>query len=483
MLKSATFVTAIATLMVCTVLYTYTKCVANGHCPALPHLPTISNTWDDPPGNYISRVVLINVACGLAFIQFGLWGEDEPGKKRWRALLAAGVLSTACLSVVGAICDADTDPQCLGDSLIHSICAVVFFVIYDVNCIVLACREEVSIRSLAAPLGSLALKVRWLPLVARALKAAALPPAEASSLAVPLLSPLLSPDDQTPLAVLEWADVGLILGWTCYFLATKRADQVIWMQAKDGPATPPRVIFSLSARALAVATLCLAAANLGVTLALYYLSAGPSAPLPFIGALWVSPPGNWISRWTVVVGSSSAALAQALLGLMDAASLQAVRPHPSATRLTRVSHAIARLHPVVSVGSLLSLDVAGVVSEHEDAPVHAAAACGFFGGYTVFMILRSTLLLQPHAAALRSRRLLSAAQLGLTLAAAVLAGCYLHLPSMPAIEWAYTAVLVAYFAVSIFSHGSDADAARLCIGCTGTDLPLKAAPLKAALAA
>ena len=49
---------ATGALEVATQLTTYTVCVEVGHCPKLPHLPTISNTWDNAPGNYISRFVV-----------------------------------------------------------------------------------------------------------------------------------------------------------------------------------------------------------------------------------------------------------------------------------------------------------------------------------------------------------------------------------------------------------------------------------------
>ena len=39
----------VSTLMCGTMFTTYYFCVHDSECPALPKLPTISNTWEDPP--------------------------------------------------------------------------------------------------------------------------------------------------------------------------------------------------------------------------------------------------------------------------------------------------------------------------------------------------------------------------------------------------------------------------------------------------
>ena len=55
----------------------YATCVAQNECPHLPHLPTISNTWDNPPGNYLSRFVVSVVSTSFAILQFVLWGPER----------------------------------------------------------------------------------------------------------------------------------------------------------------------------------------------------------------------------------------------------------------------------------------------------------------------------------------------------------------------------------------------------------------------
>ena len=111
-------------------LTTWHTCVKNSNCPALPQLPSISNTWDDPPGNYLSRFIVGNVGLMMGLLQFVLW---LPEKKAWKINLALAVIGCICLSLVGAICDSASDKQCRGDNKIHSTFAVVFFVLYNYN--------------------------------------------------------------------------------------------------------------------------------------------------------------------------------------------------------------------------------------------------------------------------------------------------------------------------------------------------------------
>ena len=106
---------------------TYLTCIQSGRCPKLPHLPTISNTWDSPPGNYISRFVVSVVSLLFASIQFPLWLPSGPVKS-YRTHRAVGVTATFCLSWVGAICDASW-PQCRGNNGIHSAFAITFFIL------------------------------------------------------------------------------------------------------------------------------------------------------------------------------------------------------------------------------------------------------------------------------------------------------------------------------------------------------------------
>ena len=88
----------VSTLMCGTMFTTYYFCVHDSECPALPKLPTISNTWEDPPGNFLSRVVVSIVALLMALLQPTLF---LPAKgKLWcngTVNLVLGVIS--CLSL------------------------------------------------------------------------------------------------------------------------------------------------------------------------------------------------------------------------------------------------------------------------------------------------------------------------------------------------------------------------------------------------
>ena len=64
---------AFGLLQVVTMFTTYGFCVHEGHCPALPELPTISNTWELPPGNFLSRWVVGMVSMMMGLGQFAIY--------------------------------------------------------------------------------------------------------------------------------------------------------------------------------------------------------------------------------------------------------------------------------------------------------------------------------------------------------------------------------------------------------------------------
>ena len=229
------YMLVIVALMLCTMFYTYYTCVSNSNCPALPKFPTISNTFDDPPGNYISRFVLSIVATNFALIHYALWLPEQGNMKCYKTGLALGVFSSFCLSWVGAICDSDSDPQCLGNNTIHSTFAVCFFVIYDGIMVVLSLKGTklgATLVHKACAGASLLLKVRWLPLGA----------------APGLLG------DETLLAVFEWCDVFFIMLWTYFWLKAHRPTWSVWLQ-QAAPAAPAPV--TLSVHDTTVAAVCI----------------------------------------------------------------------------------------------------------------------------------------------------------------------------------------------------------------------------------
>ena len=57
---------AVCITFVLTLLFTYTTCVLQSQCPALPRLPTVSDTWTHPPGNFVSREVALSLGLSLS---------------------------------------------------------------------------------------------------------------------------------------------------------------------------------------------------------------------------------------------------------------------------------------------------------------------------------------------------------------------------------------------------------------------------------
>ena len=98
-LKTAHVTYALVGCMVTTILFTYTTCVMQKECPALPHLPTVSNTWVNPPGNYVSRLVVSVLCLGLGLLQFPLWMPESAIPRQTCAALRRalwGLAATPC---------------------------------------------------------------------------------------------------------------------------------------------------------------------------------------------------------------------------------------------------------------------------------------------------------------------------------------------------------------------------------------------------
>ena len=62
----AVLAVAVCVTFVLTLLFTYTTCVLQSQCPALPQLPTVSDTWTHPPGNFVSREVTLSLGLSLS---------------------------------------------------------------------------------------------------------------------------------------------------------------------------------------------------------------------------------------------------------------------------------------------------------------------------------------------------------------------------------------------------------------------------------
>ena len=217
--KSTTYVALASAAMTGTMLTTYHLCVHANQCPALPKLPTISNTWDNAPGNYLSRFVISHVALAMVLAQWVIWTPLAKVKKCEKLCLGLGVFAVFCLSVVGAICDDNTNPQCMGNNMIHSISAVTFFVLYNINMCLLSCKKKKKSTShchrnilIVLTLISFVTKARFL---------------------LPYLNTSYAIGDQTPLALFEWTDTFTIIGWTVFYICKNRTNFSLRLRIED----------------------------------------------------------------------------------------------------------------------------------------------------------------------------------------------------------------------------------------------------------
>lgn len=461
---------AIAGLMVATMFFSYAECVSESNCPRLPKVPTISNTWEDPPGNFLSRVVVSTVALGMALLQ-PVFFKPLRSKlwKQGRVNIVLGVIACLGLSIVGAVCDSASDPECLGQNTLHTTSAVIFFILYNGNMVVLTKETGHPLAAAALAVVLTCTKARWLQ---------------------PVLAPGLL-GDETPLAIFEWTDVLLICGWTVWFACAHRPNAAMVLSAglpHGRRAPPPDAAFFVSLRTLGLAATVLHTTNLVITLIAALadgnVPSGTNGTFPSIDSLWVSPPGNWLSRWSVPLAGSFAMFSHVLMCLCQLQSqpwpeqFEAASPKLSAcvhrSKLEVVWHTFA-------VCGLLGLTIYGVANVHEAARLHTVGGGIFVVGYTIFMLgdLLSGLLMyrayartvsqQTQAGILPRRslchpyslcrarvRVLPSAALPL---AALAAAVVLLLPMVPALhghplgavdpkvvaEWVFAVVALGYF--------------------------------------
>jgi len=339
--------------MILTMLFTYTKCVENEHCPALPRLPTISNTWVDPPGNFLSRFVIGNVCFCFGMLQFILWRPELPNFKHASLFMALGIFSVFCLSVVGAICDSASDKECRGNFTIHILCASTFFVLYNMNMILLTSKGgRWKAPSLLLPvLLSTMCKARWLFSHSEA----------------------LAPPDLTLPAIIEWSDVFLIVLWTARFVVMHRSQYSFGLVlSEDSKAASSQLLF-VPATTMTLVTAIYYFGTLFISLFfIYHQHRVEPGSLPYISDTWVYPPGNWISRWAIVQGG-----------------ILMLWVHVCVYSLDGGTSASDKAITAVALIAILGLDIVGCVNEKEDHPLHIFGATFYFGGYDLYMVLRT----------------------------------------------------------------------------------------------
>merc|ERR1712196_430201 len=94
--------------------------------------------------------------------------------------------------------------------------------------------------------------------------------------------------------------------------------------------------------------------------------------LPYISDMWVYSPGNWISRWAIVQGGILMLWVHICVYSLDGG--------------TAISD---RAITLIALVAILGLDVVGCVNESEDHPLHILGASFYFGGYDLYMVLRT----------------------------------------------------------------------------------------------
>ena len=98
----AVLAVSVCVTFVLTILFTYTTCVLQSQCPPLPQLPTVSDTWTHPPGNFVSREVVSVVALFLGLLQYVLWLPEQQAFPYARVCMRVGMFSAFCLSWVAS---------------------------------------------------------------------------------------------------------------------------------------------------------------------------------------------------------------------------------------------------------------------------------------------------------------------------------------------------------------------------------------------
>ena len=417
----------------------YFTCVHNGHCPALPHLPTISDTWTWPPGNYVSRWVVSQVALAMALAQFVIFVPQASAQPTLEKVhLAAGLFAIFCFSWVGAICDNAGDPQCRGNDAIHSGFAITFFIGYNFNMFTTSWQLKLGPRKgdvvdgstsqsegrsgcrgccpnllrrlvpspstmlVALAMLSTVAKLRYVPQVADWMRQQWATTSSSSSSGGggggggdSLGEGVGGVNDQTPLAIVEWTDVFGIILWTVIYVVSKRGTFQIQIRddgnSSSSSSTTPTTatattttttattntdttIARFSAKSLAVLVVVLFYTTLLVCLAFAFAQKRvPAGSWPMISDTFVYPPGNWISRWSLNFAGTVAMAGQLVLYWLDGKTDN-----------------VAKAYTALSIVSLVGLQIVGCVDEDENYPIHIAAAVVFFGGYDVFMVVRSS---------------------------------------------------------------------------------------------
>lgn len=359
-------------------------------------LPTLSTTWDYAPGNFISRQA-IGVGCvGLYQIQYiisfgdkdradaaGVTAHKTAANDWNKVLLFAALFAVLCLSIVGAVCSSEASPECRGNSKIHYAAAITFFVVYDIYMVVLLAASK-------SPRTGARHVFHWVCVCVSILSKMRFLVGFESHLPV-FLAAAMNSSSFPGLALFEWCDVGVIISFTAsytaevggqYGVALVRTgtgtvnsdvtnDKLCEPLVKASPSCKP--VWSTDGNKTLEIALRYAFGTLSgcliVSIVFDYIA---HDRVPFISDTFVFPPGNYISRWAGILGTTYLTMFHVLLHHVHKKSMGPL---------------LANVLFGLSFIAGLALSMVMVVSETEDRHLHRQSAVITFVFYDLHIVL------------------------------------------------------------------------------------------------
>ena len=342
-------------------------------------IPPISSMFDLFPGNFLSRLLISQIAFLLALSQLVFFnGFNKPRsydntnvglarKNLDRVFLVVGLFACLGLSVTGAVCDDDSGLQCQGSHVIHSIGAGLFFSTYTINMIILSGRSsnnhtiQKGYRNkycgvlLGLAIFSLFSKLRLIPAIIEMFKY--------KSEIVPTL--------------FEWLDITAILIWTMLYFITETGDFQIQVRQQTTitleRGTMTLSHFSASAAYVVVAVLLLLTLILSLVFVTIY---SPT----FISDTFQSKPGNMISRFSIPLIATISTMIHVCIYYLDGMEAGNMGEMGRNLLLDKFILMLAQV-------SMVGFAVLGCSSQVESFELHQSGAGVFYFGYGFFSLL------------------------------------------------------------------------------------------------
>jgi hypothetical protein len=308
-ISAGKWVAGVSIFFVSMIVICYSACLYQGHCGTGPW-NSISHSWEHPPGSYASRFV-VGTSCDMIAVFHGflyianVFASRQPNTSKKccqcytnEVLLGIGLFSAFCLSWVGAICDADTDPECLGNNTIHSTCAVLFFLLTDVIAGVLACDPKTE----EAKKPKNRIFLMFIFIVMSSCTFVRLCKWHCDIFGGPLPN-----NGDNFVIIAEVIEVSFFIVFM-NTLAQTYFTGINWsVVLNSNPPEGEDLIIAVKAKRIVY---------LGCLLILFVLSStyiigeaedeyGDDTKLPLIGDMWTFKPNNWISRWSTVQATSA----------------------------------------------------------------------------------------------------------------------------------------------------------------------------------